>query len=127
MSTTKSTFNPNSKLEERALQAWLILIGVARSRGTILYGDLAVRMFRSRALRNIGKILGHIAYYCDDHDLPRLNCVVVNKSGRPGTGIPEDSDAIREEVHAHDWYDVVPPTPTELKSSYDKARKGVRR
>lgn len=115
----KRSFHPRSTLEERAVQAWLILIGAAARRQTIRYGELAQIMFRSRALRHMGKILGHIAYYCDDHGYPPLNCIVVNTRGRAGQGIPKDSDLLREKVFDFRWYDLVPPTSSELKAAFD--------
>lgn len=121
---TGLSFNPRAHLHERALQAWLILIATAHERRTILYGDLAYRMFNSRALRQIGKILGHIAYYCEDHGYPHLNCIAVNTSGRPGWGIPRDSDLMREEVFGFSWYHIVPPSPEALKVAYDARAAG---
>jgi alkylated DNA nucleotide flippase Atl1 len=123
MQRTVRWFSRGSKLEDRALQAWIILVGAAKRRQTIRYGELASLMFGSRALRNIGRILGHIAYHCEWSSLPSLNCIVVNTSGRPGTGIPQDSDKLRERVFDYPWYDVVPPSPGVLRESFLRGPK----
>lgn len=114
------SFNPHSSLEKRALQAWLILIGAAWRRETVTYTDLAIAMFGNRALRHLGKILGHIAYYCEQHRLPYLNCIVVGKfSGQPGWKVPVYNDKERERVYHYLWFHVVPPSPEELKTAWE--------
>src|SRR6266550_3260335 len=104
------TFNPNSTHPARALQAWQILISKAMNRQTVTYGDLAYQMFNRKAQGVLAKILGHIAYYCQDNDLPPLTDIVVGKGrGTPGTDIPLDPakfDSERERVYAYDWYNV---------------------
>lgn len=114
------SFNPHSPLEKRAYQAWLILIGRAERRETVTYTDLALTMFGTLALRHLGKILGHIAHYCEQHRLPYLNCIVVGKlTGKPGWKVPEYSDRERERVYRRPWFDVVPPSPEEFKTAWE--------
>lgn len=114
------SFNPHSPLEKRALQAWLILIGMAERRETVTYTDLAITMFGTHALRHLGKILGHIAHYCEQHRLPHLNCIVVGKyRGTPGWAVPVYSDRERERVYRQSWFHVVPPSPEELKTAWE--------
>lgn len=115
------SFHPNSTREERALQAWIILVGVATRRQTIRYAALAQPMFHSKALRHMGPILGHIAAYCKENKHPDLNCIVVNTRGRAGSSIPRDSDRLREKVFDYRWYDFMPPSPIELKAAFDRA------
>lgn len=114
-------FDQNATLEARALQAWIILLGAATRRETVRYGDLAHQMFHSQALRNMGRILGHIAAYCAENRHPDLNCIVVNRKGRAGEGIPRDSDRLREKVYDYDWYDYIPPSMDELKQAFIRA------
>ena len=115
-------FNPSSKREDRALQAWQILIGAAMNRQTLTYLLLSKKMFQKNAAGVLDKTLGHIAFYCADNDLPPLTTIVVGKSrGTPGLDIPldpEEYDAAREEVYEFDWYDVYPPTASELLEAY---------
>ena len=48
-------------------------------------------MFQGKAEGVLDRILGHVAFYCLDNDLPPLTCIVVNKrTGRPGADIPID-------------------------------------
>ncbi len=79
-------------------------------------------MFRRDAQGVLGHILGHIAFWCQDHELPELNSIVVNKSGEPGEGIPSaraDINAERERVYSDvDCYDICPPTEAALAESY---------
>jgi hypothetical protein len=84
-------FNPSSKNPDRALQAWLILVGRAMNRQTLTYEGLAQLMYRRNAAGVLDKILGHIAFYCIDEGLPPLTSIVVGKKrGAPGHDIPID-------------------------------------
>lgn len=83
-------------------------------------------MYGKPAQGVIASILGHIAYFCNEHHIPPLTVLVVNeKSGLPGEGIPTDKDlnATREEVYSFDWYDIYPPNESELKEIYEKNTK----
>lgn len=118
------TFNPSSKHPQRAVQAWQILIGAAMNRQTLTYELLSQRVYKKKAAGVLDKILGHIAFYCNDNELPPLTSIVVGRRrGTPGEDIPIDLhglDAQREEVYEFDWYDVYPPSAEELKKAFDK-------
>lgn len=106
--------NPN-----RALQVYQILIGKAHNRQTVTYGVLASMIGYSDA-RPIPNILDHIMRYCEQHDLPPLTALVVNKdTGVPGEGLTGrmNTDVGREEVFNFDWFAVFPPTPDELRQA----------
>ena len=117
-----NTFNPKSTHPARALQAWQILIGKAMNRQTITYEGLSWLMYQGKAAGVLGRILGHIAYYCQENGLPTLPAIVVGKGrGTPGEDIPLNPDAIdseRESVYAYDWYNVYPPTESELADAF---------
>lgn len=117
------TFNPESNHQARALQAWQILISTAKNRQIHTYKTLSELMYGRPAQGVIAKILGHIAYFCNEYGLPPLTALVVaQKTGVSGEGIPtdKDSNAIREEIYAFNWYDVYPPSESELKEIYEK-------
>lgn len=118
------TFNPSSKHPERAVQAWQILVGVAMNRQTLTYELLSQLMYKKKAAGVLDRILGHIAYYCNENKLPPLTSVVVGKGrGTPGDEIPmnpQEFDARREDVYAFDWYDVYPPSALALKEAFEK-------
>lgn len=75
---------------ERARLAWQVLIDVSKARRTITYSGLGARIgVHHRAIRYV---LGPIQDYCLETRLPPLTILVVNGSGRPGTGeSPRDS------------------------------------
>jgi len=117
-------FNPSSKHPERALQAWQILINAAMNRQTLTYKGLSILMYKKPAAGVLDKILGHIAFYCIDNDLPPLTSIVVGKGrGTPGKDIPLDEEADidreREDVYENDWYDIFPPSVRELNESFE--------
>ena len=116
------TFNPSSKHPARAVQAWQILVSAAMNRQTITYKTLGRMMYRRDAAGVLDKILGHIAYFCNDNNLPPLTSIVVGKKrGTPGKDIPINFGKLnqeREKVYATDWYDIYPPGARELHRSY---------
>ena len=116
-------FNPSSKREERAAQAWQILIGAAMNRQTLTYKLLSIMMFQKEAAGVLDKTLGHIAFYCSDNSLPALTSIVVGKNrGTPGDEIPletEEYDLAREGVYEFDWYDIYPPSANELLEAFN--------
>lgn len=120
-------FNPTSRHPDRAVQAWLILVGAAMHRQTLTYEGLSVLMYEHKAQGVLDKILGHIAFYCNDNKLPALTSIVVGKKrGTPGADIPMDlnrRDTEREHVYANNWYDIYPPSAQELHASYIKHTK----
>ena len=94
------------------------------SRQTITYERLSELMYNKKAAGVLDKILGHVAYYCNENGLPPLTSVVVGKGrGTPGEDIPmnlQEFDARREDVYAFDWYDVHPPAAADLKEAYER-------
>ena len=117
-------FNPSSTHPDRALQAWQILIHGAMNRQTFTYKSLSILMYQKPAAGVLDKILGHIAFYCIENDIAPLTSIVVGKNrGTPGKDIPIDlseSDQERERVYETDWYDIYPPTASELKAAFDE-------
>lgn len=117
-------FNPTSKHPERALQAWQILVGAAMNRQTLTYKGLSQLMYKKDAAGVLDKILGHVAFFCNDNTLPALTSIVVGKGrGTPGKDIPVDPEVMdheREKVYDFDWYNVFPPTPSQLAASFAK-------
>ncbi|TPI57875.1 hypothetical protein FJ420_26750 [Mesorhizobium sp. B3-1-3] len=107
------------------MQAWQILVGMAKNRQTSTYKGLSVLMYGKPAAGVLAQILGHIAFYCHQNGLPTLNSIVVGKiRGTPGDEIPldpTDFDKERERVYAQDWYDIYPPSSADFAKAYAKA------
>lgn len=102
---------PGINQTERAQLAWQALVEVARNRRTVTYLELGVRIgVHHRAIRFV---LGPIQDYCLESRLPPLTILVVNGSGRPGTGFiahdPEDLDGGLEAVWGFNWNAVQNP------------------
>lgn len=121
--TTVRKFNPQSTQAGRALQAWQILISAAMNRQIHTYKTLSILMFGKPATNVLSGVLGNIAFYCNENDLPPLTVLVVNsETGLPGEKIPvsEDLNSLRETVYNFDWYDIYPPTEQELKDANER-------
>lgn len=104
---------------ERARLAWQVLISVASLRQTITYAGLGVRIgVHHRAIRYV---LGPIQDYCLESRLPPLTILVVNGSGRPGTGFiahdPTDLESGLEAVWRYGW--------AKESNPFDFADKGL--
>jgi hypothetical protein len=117
-------FKNDPTLKDRALQIYLILIGVAQRRETITYGTLAAMLGYGTEEHPGGGVmaqrLGPIMEWCQRNRLPALTAVVVNKdSGIPGDGLITVSGdaftAAQQKVYKFDWYSIYPPTPKELE------------
>ena len=98
------------------------------NRQTITYLELSHLMYAGRDAQGVlAQILGHIAYYCIDTELPPLTSIVVIKGGgTPGGGIPIDPSQIdiqREAAYQFDWSSVLPPSENELQSAFDRHRE----
>lgn len=96
---------------ERARLAWQVLIDVAKAGETITYGDLGSRInVHHRAIRYV---LSPIQDYCLESRLPPLTILVINNSGRPGTGFiahdPNDLDNGFEAVWGFSWLKTLNP------------------
>mgnify|MGYP001037999218 FL=1 len=94
------------------------------NRQSLTYVGLSKLMFGRQASGVLDAILGHIAFYCKEHDLPPLTSIVVNsETGVPGDGIPiQNIPSVREEVYRFDWYDILPPSAEFLKISFENAK-----
>src|ERR1700730_14675677 len=94
------------------------------SRQSITYEGLSKLMYGKEAAGVLNALLGHVAFYCEDSRLPPLTVLVVEKdSGKPGPGIPIDPlriDEERERVYRHAWYDVCPPSETDLAAAHER-------
>jgi putative restriction endonuclease len=112
-------FADNSSNAKRALQIWLILMGHAHRRETITYGQLAQRIGFAGA-QALARPLGCIMWYCTQNKLAPLTVLVVNKdTGAPSEGLigVDDCDIARERVFNYKWFDLVPPTISELRAA----------
>jgi hypothetical protein len=98
------------------IQAWLILVGKARNRQTITYGDLSELMLKKRAPRSKAMRLGYLFAYCKDRGLPPLPAIVVTKKiGQPAPDAPY-TNSVKDinDVFRFDWYGIHPPTEADL-------------
>lgn len=96
---------------ERARLAWQVLVDVAKARQTLSYGSLGQRIgVHHRAIRYV---LGPIQDYCLESKLPPLTILVVNTSGKPGTGFiahdPNDLESGLEAVWLFPWLKTANP------------------
>lgn len=106
----------NRHRPERALQIYLILIGMAANRQTTTYGLLGDQLgFGGAGV--FAQILGLIMTWCSERELPPLTALVVGRSGIPGRGLVTvvDADKDRERVYDVNWYAHFPPTLEELR------------
>ena len=120
-------FNPTAEHPARAVQAWQILVGKAINRQTVTYEGLSKLMDGKEAAGVLAAILGHIAFYCQDNDVPALTTLVLEKgTGKPSDGIPLEPTRIdeeREKVYQYDCYDVYPPSEIDLAAAYRRHQK----
>lgn len=96
---------------ERAFLAWPILTKKAKSGETITYKELGDAIgIHHRAIRYV---LSLIQDYCLEEKLPPLTILIVNQSGKPGTGfIAWDVDNYDEgfnKVREYNWEQVQNP------------------
>lgn len=93
------------------------------NRQTLTYLRLSESMYEKPAQGVLDRILGHVAYYCKENDLPILTCIVVAQvTGLPGRDIPmsrKQLNAERERVYAENWYDIHPPSSRALRVAYE--------
>lgn len=117
------TFNPTISRADRALQAWQILVGNAIRGEITTYHKLSQQMFRHPAQGVLAGILGCIAWWCSDHELPILTTLVVNSTtGECGDGLPLKGGIHEERMRVldTDWYDIVPPSAFELETALNR-------
>ncbi|WP_157270696.1 hypothetical protein [Azohydromonas aeria] len=110
----------------RALQAWQYLIARAANRQIVRYKELRDLMDYPND-NPLAGILGCVAYYCMQHDLPPLTVIVVNRHGEPGGGFPIPAGAtigqLREDVFEYPWFKLMPPTIDEFAEARRLARE----
>jgi hypothetical protein len=105
--------------ECRAIQAWIILVGLAHRKETISYSAMAVRMgFTEKSAVIISQFLELIYMFCKESELPHLAYLVVGKhTGVPGAWegqVVADIAKETRKVFAFDWDDIHPPTQAGL-------------
>jgi hypothetical protein len=122
-------FAANSHYNTRALQAYLILIGLAANRQTTTYAQLSEKM-----KYGVGPILasplGCIMGWCYENRLPALTALVVgSETGLPGEGLYTETDlpAAQQKVFSFDWFSLFPPTLAELQEAGQRAAAGTLR
>ena len=111
----------------RTLQVWLVLISKASIRETITFGEVADLMHFGHA-QGVPYYLSGINQYCEENELPRLTCLVVNqKTERPTYAFPGVSDIkdAWEGVWKFDWFSIIPPNPQELEDAAGRFEKGI--
>lgn len=122
----KELFADDSHVKTRALQAYLVLIGLAWNRQTITYGDLSQDRMEFGHGGILASPLGCIMGWCYENGLPPLTALVVNgETGIPGEGLyverPGDLPAAQQEVFEFNWYSLFPPDINELEASGKRA------
>ena len=89
-------FHEDSTVYNRAMQIWLVLIGMAHNRQTMTYGALARTLgYTSQGAQFVTRLLDPVMRYCQENNLPPLTVLVVNsETGKPGAGLStlEDID-----------------------------------
>lgn len=96
---------------DRAFHAWPVLIDVAKRRKTISYSELGAAIgVHHRAIRYV---LGVIQNFCLEENLPPLTILIVNGSGKPGTGFIaynlRNFEEGLEKVWSFDWKSIENP------------------
>ncbi|MEY2631526.1 MAG: hypothetical protein RIR00_180 [Pseudomonadota bacterium] len=104
---------PTSQINQtdRARLAWNVLTHQASQKEPITYGELGQKIgIHHRAVRYA---LGPIQDYCLENNLPPLTILVINQTGKPGTGfIAHDTNDLRNGlslVFNYPWKDEVNP------------------
>ena len=117
-------FHEDSTVYNRAMQIWLVLIGMAHNRQTMTYGALARTLgYTSQGAQFVTRLLDPVMRYCQENNLPPLTVLVVNsETGKPGAGLStlEDIDKDRARVFNHDWFHICPPTKGEFEEAHRK-------
>lgn len=121
----------------RALQAYLVLIGLAWTRQTITYGQLSQNQMKYGQGGILADPLGCIMGWCYENGLPPLTALVINgETGLPGGGLyverPGDLPAAQQKVFGFNsgsggWYSLFPPDPDELEAAGRRAATGTLR
>src|SRR5262249_10576217 len=103
-------FADESTYETRALQAYLILIGMSSLRQTATYGQLSEKMQHYGGGRGdiLAWPLGKLMKWCKTHNLPALTALVVDgTTGLPSHGLTtvenNEFSAEQQRVFNFDW------------------------
>jgi hypothetical protein len=125
----KELFSDRSHVNTRALQAYLVLIGLAWNRQTITYGQLSQDQLEFGHGGILASPLGCIMGWCYENGLPPLTALVVNNdSGLPGEGLivePQaELPAAQQRVFEFNWYSIFPPDIRELENAEQRAAAG---
>ena len=106
------TFDSIATKEARAVQIWLILIGMAHNRQITTYKRLS-ELLGYRGAGVFSQLLDPIMRYCEHNNLPPLTVLIVREdTGSPGTGLTtiSNENVDREAVFNYNWYSIYPPT-----------------
>jgi len=112
-------FRDVSHHPERAMQIYLVLIGLAYNRQTVTYGRLSIDQLKYGDGGILAAPLERIMKWCQRHSLPPLTALVVNEeTGEPGEGLTTVADRnwplAFKRVFDFDWFSVMPPTLEDL-------------
>lgn len=122
-------FKDKRSLSFRAVQIWQVLTGMAHTRRTTTYKELA-GILGYKGAGVLGRQLGHIMFFCHQNELPPLTVLVVNSdTGLPGEGLEVVGDlhALREETFNYKWFSLIPPSAEQFDEAWQKAEaKGWR-
>jgi hypothetical protein len=111
------------KDQERAQQFWSVLSLAARNQQLVSYNTLF--KLTGMAKVGVGRPLGHIAAYCHQKKLPRLNIIAVSEeSGKPEAEFLQDVNLLTEQarVFVYDWIGHGAPNPEEFEQAYATAK-----
>src|SRR6266704_1369966 len=119
------TNQPTMSNPQRALQVWSLLALASMTRTVLTYEEVS----RLTGLPyDSGNVLGHLYFYCEQHGLPLLPSLVVNKgTGKPSAETLYDMETITAEhrrCFAYDWMMHGVPSLSELQDAY-KAGKAT--
>ena len=122
-------FRDDSHIGTRALQAYLILIGLAWTRRTITSDELSHNRMQHYD-DTVSSLVGCVGGWCYENGLPPLAALIVERETElPADGLYTESDypATTQQVYGFDWYSVIPPSPEELASAGGRAGAGTLR
>jgi hypothetical protein len=110
-----------TRRSRRGQQCWQVLAGCAANRQLSGYELLGDRIGMSR--HTLAQPLGCVFHYCEQHGLPPLTVLVVDRHGKRGSGFlnmrePTKLDALREQVFAYAWDRLFPPSADELETAF---------
>jgi hypothetical protein len=114
-------FRDVSHHPQRALQIYLVLIGLAYNRQNVTYRHLSVNQLKYGDGGILAGPLDRIMRWCDQNRLPPLTALVVaEETGAPGDGLITVTDGnwpmAFKTVFDFDWFSIMPPTIEELES-----------